>query len=44
NAFGHFVDRVVPILQQRGLFRRAYHGDTLREHLGLTRPLNRFTQ
>ncbi|HIB8306257.1 TPA: amidohydrolase [Serratia marcescens] len=44
NAFGHFVDRVVPILQQRGLFRRAYHGDTLREHLGLKRPLNRFTQ
>ncbi|HAV2275272.1 TPA: LLM class flavin-dependent oxidoreductase [Serratia marcescens] len=44
NAFGHFVDRVVPILQRRGLFRRAYHGDTLREHLGLTLPLNRFTQ
>ncbi len=44
NAFGHFVDRVVPILQQRGLFRQAYHGDTLREHLGLKRPLNRFTQ
>ena len=32
NAFGHFVDRVVPVLQQRGLFRRAYQGDTLREH------------
>ncbi len=44
NAFGHFVDRVVPVLQQRGLFRQAYHGDTLREHLGLKRPLNRFTQ
>jgi FMN-dependent oxidoreductase (nitrilotriacetate monooxygenase family) len=33
-----FVDRVVPELQRRGLFRTAYTGSTLREHLGLTRP------
>jgi FMN-dependent oxidoreductase (nitrilotriacetate monooxygenase family) len=33
-----FVDGVVPILQQRGLFRRAYEGRTLREHFGLPRP------
>jgi N-acetyl-S-(2-succino)cysteine monooxygenase len=33
-----FVDHVVPILQDRGLFRREYQGVTLREHLGLTRP------
>lgn len=33
-----FVDGVVPILQQRGLFRREYEGTTLREHLGLARP------
>lgn len=37
-----FVDRVVPELQARGLFRRDYEGTTLREHLGLKRPPNRF--
>src|SRR5207249_5257101 len=33
-----FVDRVVPELQLRGLFRREYEGRTLRENLGLPRP------
>jgi FMN-dependent oxidoreductase (nitrilotriacetate monooxygenase family) len=33
-----FVAEVVPILQDRGLFRRAYGGTTLREHLGLPIP------
>jgi FMN-dependent oxidoreductase (nitrilotriacetate monooxygenase family) len=37
-----FVDRVVPELQRRGLFRRDYEGRTLRENLGLPRPPNRF--
>jgi alkanesulfonate monooxygenase len=37
-----FVDLVVPELQRRGLFRREYEGHTLREHLGLPRPENRF--
>jgi alkanesulfonate monooxygenase len=37
-----FVDRVVPELQRRGLFRREYEGQTLRENLGLPRPANRF--
>jgi alkanesulfonate monooxygenase len=37
-----FVDKVVPELQRRGIFRRAYEGRTLREHLGLPRPANRF--
>jgi FMN-dependent oxidoreductase (nitrilotriacetate monooxygenase family) len=37
-----FVDRVVPELQRRGLFRRDYEGRTLRENLGLPRPRNRF--
>ena len=36
------VDRVVPELQRRGLFRREYEGSTLRENLGLPRPANRF--
>jgi len=33
-----FVDSVVPLLQQRGLFRIDYTGKTLRDHLGLRRP------
>jgi alkanesulfonate monooxygenase len=37
-----FVDRVVPELQRRGLYRREYEGKTLRENLGLPRPTNRF--
>jgi alkanesulfonate monooxygenase len=37
-----FVDKVVPELQRRGLFRREYEGTTLRENLGLKRPENRF--
>lgn len=36
------VDKVVPVLQRRGLFRRDYEGGTLRENLGLPRPANRF--
>jgi len=37
-----FVDRVVPELQRRGIFRTEYEGRTLRENLGLPRPENRF--
>ncbi|MEH2514263.1 alkanesulfonate monooxygenase [Nitrobacteraceae bacterium AZCC 1564] len=37
-----FVDRVVPELQRRGIFRKEYEGRTLRENLGLPRPANRF--
>ena len=37
-----FVDKVVPELQRRGLFRKEYEGKTLRENLGLPRPDNRF--
>jgi len=36
------VDRLVPELQRRGLFRSDYSGSTLRDHLGLPRPDNRF--
>jgi FMN-dependent oxidoreductase (nitrilotriacetate monooxygenase family) len=38
GAFEEFVRMVVPVLQQRGLFRREYTGRTLRDHLGLERP------
>ena len=44
DTFPRFVDRVVPILQARGLFRREYPGTTLRESLGLTQPVNQFQQ
>ena len=37
-----FVDKVIPELQRRGLFRREYEGRTLRENLGLPRPNNQF--
>lgn len=30
-----FVDQVIPILQNRGLFHEDYEGTTLREHLGV---------
>ncbi|MBE9605133.1 LLM class flavin-dependent oxidoreductase [Acetobacteraceae bacterium H6797] len=36
--FDEFVEKVVPILVARGLFRAEYEGVTLREHLGLARP------
>ena len=37
-----FVSGVVPELQRRGLFRKEYGGPTLRDHLGLPHPENRF--
>jgi len=33
---------VIPELQHRGLFRTEYEAMTLRENLGLPRPVNRF--
>jgi FMN-dependent oxidoreductase (nitrilotriacetate monooxygenase family) len=41
--FALFRERVVPILQARGLFRTDYAHDTLRGHLGLPVPDNRHT-
>jgi len=42
EGLNDFVDKVVPELQRRGLFRKEYEGKTLRENLGLARPANRF--
>lgn len=42
DNFTRFVDQVVPLLQQRGLFRREYPGYTLRESLALDYPANRY--
>ncbi|MBQ0851975.1 NtaA/DmoA family FMN-dependent monooxygenase [Streptomyces sp. NPDC057620] len=36
-----FADTVVPLLQERGVFRTEYEGTTLRDHLGLDRPAAR---
>ncbi|MGA5313030.1 NtaA/DmoA family FMN-dependent monooxygenase [Streptomyces pseudogriseolus] len=33
-----FADKVVPLLQERGVFRTDYEGPTLRHHLGLAHP------
>jgi FMN-dependent oxidoreductase (nitrilotriacetate monooxygenase family) len=38
-----FVDHVIPIFRQRGLFRTEYTGATLREHYGIPRPDSQFT-
>ncbi|OUZ04871.1 Nitrilotriacetate monooxygenase component A [Mycobacterium avium subsp. paratuberculosis] len=35
HGLDEFVDKVVPLLQERGSFRAEYRGITLREHLGL---------
>lgn len=35
GSYEDFVRLVVPELQRRGLFRKEYEGDTLRENLGL---------
>jgi FMN-dependent oxidoreductase (nitrilotriacetate monooxygenase family) len=38
GGLDRFVDTVVPLLQERGVFRTEYQGSTLREHLGLAQP------
>ncbi|MET7488901.1 NtaA/DmoA family FMN-dependent monooxygenase [Streptomyces sp. NPDC005538] len=41
GGLDEFVDRVVPLLQERGAFRTEYRGATLRSHLGLPDPVGR---
>ena len=36
NSFDRFTGEVVPVLQDRGLLRREYEGETLRQNLGLS--------
>jgi FMN-dependent oxidoreductase (nitrilotriacetate monooxygenase family) len=38
GGLDRFADEVVPLLQERGVFRSDYEGTTLRDHLGLTAP------
>ena len=42
DSFTLFRERVIPILQKRGLFRTEYAHDTLRGHLGLPVPEHRY--
>jgi len=44
DQFTLFIERVVPILQKRGLFRTEYTSNTLRGNLGLPIPENRYTR
>ncbi|WP_310633763.1 LLM class flavin-dependent oxidoreductase [Paraburkholderia sp.] len=39
GGLARFCSLVVPELQRRGLFRTSYRGTTLRDHLGLARPV-----
>jgi N-acetyl-S-(2-succino)cysteine monooxygenase len=43
TSLNDFVDLVVPELQRRDLFRSEYEGTTLRENLGLKRPMSRYS-
>jgi FMN-dependent oxidoreductase (nitrilotriacetate monooxygenase family) len=36
HGLDEFVDRVVPLLQERGAYRSEYRGETLRDHLELS--------
>ena len=44
QGFNDFVDLVLPVLKDRGLFRTEYEQDTLRGNLGLAKPANRYTR
>ena len=44
GGLNDFTELVVPELRRRGLFRTEYTGNTLREHYGLPRPTNKFSQ
>jgi FMN-dependent oxidoreductase (nitrilotriacetate monooxygenase family) len=41
GGIDEFADTVVPLLQERGVFRSEYEGTTLRDHLGLAAPRKR---
>ncbi|MFE9884707.1 LLM class flavin-dependent oxidoreductase [Streptomyces scopuliridis] len=44
GGFDLFAEQVVPILRERGLFRTAYTGTTLRDHYGLSRPESQYAR
>lgn len=44
QGFNDIVELVIPELQRRGIFKTEYAGTTLRENLGLKRPVNPYIQ
>ncbi|MCM3512242.1 NtaA/DmoA family FMN-dependent monooxygenase [Carnobacterium inhibens] len=44
SGIADFIDLVVPILQERGIFRKEYESNTLRGNLGLPYPKNKYTK
>ncbi len=44
DEFDAFVDLVVPELQNRGIYRKAYRGKTLRDLLELPEPVSRYAR
>lgn len=44
QGFHDIVELVIPELQRRGIFKTEYAGTTLRENLGLKRPVNPYIQ
>lgn len=43
SGLNDFVELVVPLLQERGIYRTEYEADTLRGNLGVPIPANRHT-
>ena len=43
-GFTDFLELVVPILKERGIFRAEYEADTLHGNLGLPVPPNRYAK
>ena len=44
TALEDFAEKVIPILQERGVARREYEHTTLRGHLGLRKPVSRYAR
>lgn len=44
SGLDDFIAGVIPILRERGLFRTQYEAATLRGHLGLPVPVNRYSE
>ncbi len=44
QGLNDFLEHVLPLLKERGLFREEYEADTLRGNLGLPKPDNRYTK
>lgn len=43
SGFDDFIELVVPILQDKGIFHKEYESNTLRDNLGLPYPTNRYS-